>query len=137
LPLQTTLRQWSDRKKKVTAPLFNSYIFVFAFEHDIARILTIPGMAWNIRHEGKPAVLSDHELELIRRFLSTGLFVETSAIDPDEMRLGDRVQVIDGPLAGVKGFVTSDDGSQRLLVEIESIHQVIRVQIPAYLLKKT
>jgi transcriptional antiterminator RfaH len=28
LPLQKVLRQWSDRKKKVEVPLFNSYIFV-------------------------------------------------------------------------------------------------------------
>ena len=28
LPLQKTLRQWSDRKKKVSIPLFNSYVFV-------------------------------------------------------------------------------------------------------------
>jgi transcription antitermination factor NusG len=28
LPLQKVLRQWSDRKKKVELPLFNSYIFV-------------------------------------------------------------------------------------------------------------
>jgi transcriptional antiterminator RfaH len=30
LPMQQVMRQWSDRKKKVTVPLFNSYIFVFA-----------------------------------------------------------------------------------------------------------
>ena len=28
LPLMTTIRQWSDRKKKVEVPLFRSYLFV-------------------------------------------------------------------------------------------------------------
>jgi hypothetical protein len=27
-PLITQVRQWSDRKKKVVVPLFNSYVFV-------------------------------------------------------------------------------------------------------------
>jgi transcription antitermination factor NusG len=27
-PTQTTLKQWSDRKKKVTEPIFKSYVFV-------------------------------------------------------------------------------------------------------------
>lgn len=26
-PLITTIKQWSDRKKKVTSPLINSYVF--------------------------------------------------------------------------------------------------------------
>ena len=28
LPLQTVIKQWSDRKKKVEIPLINSYVFV-------------------------------------------------------------------------------------------------------------
>ena len=27
-PLVTTIKQWSDRKKKVEVPLINSYVFV-------------------------------------------------------------------------------------------------------------
>ena len=29
VPLMKTMRQWSDRKKVVEVPLFNSYIFIF------------------------------------------------------------------------------------------------------------
>ena len=28
-PLVTVVKQWSDRKKKIQIPLFNSYVFVF------------------------------------------------------------------------------------------------------------
>ena len=30
LPTITVIKQWSDRKKKITEPLFRSYIFIFA-----------------------------------------------------------------------------------------------------------
>ena len=32
-PTVTTVRQWSDRKKKVEVPLFNSYVFVLSLIH--------------------------------------------------------------------------------------------------------
>src|SRR5690349_11156140 len=78
LPTQKVMRQWSDRKKKVEVPLFNSYIFVRDFDHKIAEILKTPGVAWNIRHNGKPAILRQEEFELIQRFISTGYFLETT-----------------------------------------------------------
>ena len=67
LPLQKVMRQWSDRKKKVEAPLFNSYIFVLEVEYKISMILQTPGVAWNIRFNSKPAVLRTQELETIER----------------------------------------------------------------------
>src|SRR5690242_5763495 len=76
LPLQTVVKQWSDRKKKVVTPLFNSYIFVQTYEHEIPSILATPGLSWNVRYNGKPAELRQEELELIIRFVSTGLFIE-------------------------------------------------------------
>ena len=135
LPLQTSVRQWSDRRKKIISPLFNSYIFVRAFEHDISNILTIPGIAWNIRYNGKPAVVLEAELALIKRFLATGLFIETDVVNTNFQR-GDKVKVIDGPLVGMTGRLSTDVKDQKFMVEIESIQQVIRVQIPAYLLEK-
>lgn len=39
LPTHKVLRQWSDRKKKVEVPLFNSYIFVKDIEANISEIL--------------------------------------------------------------------------------------------------
>src|SRR5690606_15969941 len=77
LPMQKVMRQWSDRKKKVDVPLFNSYIFVKDQEFRITDILRIPGVAWNIRHNGKPAILRQEEFELINRFITTGYFLES------------------------------------------------------------
>src|SRR6185369_3363320 len=77
LPVHKVMRQWSDRKKKVEVPLFNSYIFVFESEGKIQDILQAPGVSWNIRHNNKPAVLRQEEKEIIQRFVSSGLFIET------------------------------------------------------------
>lgn len=133
LPMQTVMRQWSDRKKKVAVPLFNSYIFVKDHEYRISDILSIPGIAWNIRHNGKPAVLREEEFQLINRFITTGYFLEATG-DVATFRVGDRAKIIDGPLAGLTGMLTGTDKNQRFNVLLEGIQQVIQVQMPASLL---
>lgn len=136
LPLQFVIRQWSDRKKKVEAPLFNSYIFVKSLEHEIQDIVTVPGVSWNVRYNGKPAVLRNNELELIKRFIDTGLFIETSSYTNEQLQAGDKVIVRDGALNGVEGTIQGEAKNQRFIVCIESIQQVIKVQLPVYLLEK-
>jgi transcriptional antiterminator NusG len=135
LPMQKVMRQWSDRKKKVEVPLFNSYIFVKEADHRIPVILQTPGVAWNIRHNGKPAILRDAEFELIQRFITTGYFLETSG-EIESFQVGDRAKVIDGPLAGISGVLTGQDKNQRFNILLEGIQQVIQVQLPASLLTK-
>lgn len=135
LPMQKVMRQWSDRKKKVEVPLFNSYIFVKDFDHRIADILKTPGVAWNIRHNGKPAILREDEFSLIHRFITTGYFLETNG-DVASFAVGDRAKIIDGPLAGLTGVLTGQDKQQRFNILLEGIQQVIQVQMPATLLEK-
>lgn len=135
LPTQKVMRQWSDRKKKVEVPLFHSYIFVREQPHRIPEILQTPGIAWNIRHNGKPAILRQEEFDLINRFITTGYFMETSG-EVESFEVGDRARVVDGPLAGVTGMLTGRDNNQRFSIMLEGIQQVIQVQLPASLLVK-
>ena len=135
LPLQNVVKQWSDRKKKVQIPLFNSYIFVRDHESQIGKILqTIPTISWNIRHNGKPAVLRDQEMDTIRRFLETGLTLETQPID--NLNTGDKVEVMDGPLRGSVGILTGDFNEQKFSIVIETIDQMLTANLPKHILKK-
>jgi len=133
LPMHKVLRQWSDRKKKVEVPLFNSYLFVKDIEANITEILKVPGVSWNIRHNGKPAVLQAREQETIKRFIETGLTLETQAIQ--ELEKGQQVQVMDGPLKGQLGEVESNYNDDKLYVTIESLGQQVMVSIDKGLLK--
>jgi transcription antitermination factor NusG len=133
LPLQKVMRQWSDRKKKVEIPLFNSYIFVFDSEDKIPFIVQTPGIAWNIRHNNKPAVLHPQELETIQRFLSSGFFLESGA--GEKFYPGDSVEVIDGPLKGMLGTLIKTPDGDRFTVALESIGQTILVRLDSRTLK--
>lgn len=133
LPMQKVMRQWSDRKKKVEVPLFNSYIFVLTASPFVQDVLQVPGVAWAIRHNGKPAILQDKEYKTIQRFLETGLSIDIlPAADVEE---GDWVKVMDGTLKGAVGQVASKNPG-RFMVLLEAIGQVMRVEIKPELLKK-
>ena len=134
LPLQKVIRQWSDRKKKVELPLFNSYLFVYDIEANIPEILKIPGLSWNIRHNGKPAFLREKELSSIKRFIESGLTLEIgSAQDLDK---GDQVKIMDGPMRGAIGFLSGEYNDQKFTIELEAIDQVMKVSVDKRLLKK-
>ncbi len=134
LPLQKVLRQWSDRKKKVDVPLFNSYIFVHDLEANIAEILKIPGITWNIRHNGRPAFLREQELATIKRFIESGLTIEIDTVE--DLEKGDQVKIIDGPLRGAIGYLSGEYNDKKFTIEIESIDQVMKVSVDKRLLRK-
>ena len=135
LPLQKVMRQWTDRKKKVEVPLFNSYIFVAIPEHEITSILEVPGVSWNIKHNGKPAVLHPRELETIKRFIETGLLIEASS-ELEKFSVGDWVKVTDGPLKGARGLLVDSHNKHFFSMLLESIGQVITVQIDPQIMRR-
>lgn len=134
LPLNKVLRQWSDRKKKIEVPLFNSYIFVKDVEANIVEILKTPGVSWNIRHNGMPAVLREKELTTIKRFLESGLTIDISSTE--NLEKGDKVKILDGPMKGAIGFLSGEYSDQKFTIELESIDQVMKVSVDKGLLKK-
>lgn len=135
LPMHKVVRQWSDRKKKLEVPLFNSYIFVKDIEANIQEIVRVPGISWNIRHNGKPAILQEKEYRIIERFLESGLTIEIESAQ--NLEKGDKVEIMDGPLKGAVGFLSGSYNEQKFTVEVETIDQVMKVNIDKGLLRKT
>jgi len=91
-------------------------------------------MAWNIRHNNKPAVLHSKELETIKRFLLSGLLLESMSLE--KFQTGDNVQVIDGPLKNMIGVLIKTKEGDKLTVALESIGQALLVRIDSKLLTK-
>lgn len=136
LPLQKVMRQWSDRKKRVEVPLFNSYIFVRDTPDRIPLILQTPGIAWNVRLDNKPAVLHSHEFDIINRIIETGIAV-SSDLSVSDFQTGEWVEVQEGNFRGLKGkFLHTSDGGHRLMIAIESIGQNLFLSIDPAAVRK-
>jgi transcription antitermination factor NusG len=69
-PLKKTEKQWSDRKKVVEEPLFTSYVFVRINETEKSVVLMTDGILNFVYYIGKPAIIRDEEIDIIKKFLS-------------------------------------------------------------------
>lgn len=133
LPLQETIRQWSDRKKKVLTPLFNSYIFVHISEKSYYDVLAVQGVVKFVKIGKELIPIPPEQIEAIRISL---LHYSELEISSEQLEVSDRVEVTAGPLRGVKGFVSDINGNKRLAIAIEQIGSHLLVQVPLAYLKK-
>src|SRR5271170_1144069 len=69
-PLNRVRRKWSDRVKWVEEPLFKSYVFVRIAAEEQIRVRMIAGVVNFVYWLGKPAVVKNKEIEVIRKFLN-------------------------------------------------------------------
>jgi transcription antitermination factor NusG len=101
-PLNRVQRQWSDRKKVVLEPLFRSYVFVRIPEKMQNAVREIEGVINLVHWLGKPAVIRDAEIEVVKRFMND---YENVQIEKTEVKLNDNIVITTGPLLYREGNV--------------------------------
>jgi transcription antitermination factor NusG len=69
-PTIKKVKQWSDRKRVIEQPLFNSYVFVHLDERERAKVFGVTGFVRYLFWLQKPAIVKDEEIEAIRHFLN-------------------------------------------------------------------
>lgn len=124
-PMITTIRQWSDRKKKVTSPLFTSYIFVRLKEKDRNQVFAASGVVRYLFWLNKPAIVRDEEIETIERWLNNDEFED---IEVRNFQPGERVEIQSGPMKGQKGIVKEVRRKEISLV-LESLGFVVTTKL--------
>jgi transcriptional antiterminator RfaH len=133
LPLIRTIRQWSDRKKKVEVPLINSYIFVRIVDKEYLKVLQTTGVVNIICFSGRPVPIPDWEIDNLKVML--GAEVPFTA-EFSELEEGEEVIVRSGQLAGLKGTIAHIKGSHKLLIRISALSYNLVLDIdPRYVEK--
>ena len=101
-PVTKAPRQWYDRKKVATEPLFSSYVFVYASPAEQAKIKDIDGVVNFVHWLNQPAVIRQEEIDMIKRFLNE---YDHVTLERTSVNLNDRVRIINGPLMMWEGNV--------------------------------
>ena len=101
-PLNKVRRKWSDRVKLVEEPLFKSYVFVKISEEERTPVRMTDGVINFVYWDGKPAVIKDKEITVIRQFLNDH---ENVALVKIDLQLGQQVRITGGPLMDLEGKV--------------------------------
>ena len=80
-PLNKVRKKWSDRIKWVEEPLFKSYVFIRVKEEEQTQVRLLNGVVNFVYWLGKPAMVKDKEIEIIRQFLNDYREVTVSPIN--------------------------------------------------------
>ena len=126
LPTQIVTKRWSDRKKKVTEPIFRGYIFINANEKERFLALSQSAIVRCISFIGKPSIIPDWQIDSIKKMLSEAPEVFIS----DKIQIGTKVQIADGPFKDVIGVVAEEQKDKWLAVCVELIHRSVMVRLP-------
>lgn len=136
LPLQKTLKQWSDRKKWIEEPLFKSYVFVYTeLEKNFYPILNTNGVVKFISFQGKTAQVDYREIDLVKRILGD-ISLQAETLENSALEIGDEVEIIGGPLIGSKGKLLQLQGTQKVMLELSSMQQALLLSIPKEYISK-
>jgi transcription antitermination factor NusG len=125
-PLNKVLRQWSDRKKILYEPLFTSYVFVRVNDKERLSVLQTEGVFNYVSWQGKPAVIRDSEIELIKKFLLDHHNVRLEKIDID---IDDLVRIKCGLFIEQEGRVMEVLG-KTVRVALPSLGYAMLAEIP-------
>lgn len=132
LPMYKTVRQWSDRRKKVELPLFPNYIFVHTSENHRHALFSINEPIKFVSIEKKPVVVREHEIDVVRQILKAD---DLEIGIEDYFQQGKKVRITRGQLAGMEGIVLKQNGKSRLLISIDGLQKAFSINVATNLLE--
>ncbi len=126
LPLSKQYRQWSDRKVWMNLPLFAGYCFAKLVLDNSLAVLRTPGV---IRLVGtpKPEPIPVEEISAIQQACSVNRIIEPC----DYLTEGSWVEVIRGPLTGLRGQLVRKSNHHAIVIRTHLIQQAALVHIEA------
>ena len=129
LPLRKENRDWSDRQKLVTVPLFPGYAFVRSARSVALRLLVLQtaGVMGFVSFAGTAAVVPQKQIEDLQLLLAEEVPFSLYPF----LRAGQRVRIRGGCLDGVEGLLAQRDKG-KLVISIESIQRSLAIEIHGY-----
>ena len=125
LPLYRTWHRWKDRRKQVELALFPSYVFVKIEEDNKLRVLKVPGAVNLVSFNGKMAALPEREIEALRNALENDTYAEPCPY----LRVGRKVRVVRGPMAGAEGVLSRKKDTSRVVISVDVLMRSVAVEV--------
>ncbi len=127
LPYYRALHKWRNGcRVEVQVPLFPGYLFVRIRLHEQLRVLQVPNLVNLIGFGGSPVALPTEDIEALRAVLST-----LKAEPHPFLKVGDRVRIKSGCLAGIEGILLRKGTGFRFVLNVDLIMQAASVEMSA------
>jgi transcriptional antiterminator RfaH len=119
-PTKIEVRQWSDRKKKVTIPLLPSMVLVKLLAKEVDVVFDVPGAVRFLFEHGKRASVSNEEVLAMKSYLQ--MLVEKES---KTLAVGDLVKV---PLLEQEAILLSVKG-KKCLAQLKKLGAIVSFQL--------
>ncbi len=127
LPLWVRWSRWKDRRKQIATPLFPGYCFAWFPLEEKLRVLKTPGVVEIVGVNGVVEPVPPAEIEAVRSLVNGPLRYDPCPF----LEEGMTVEVVRGPLMGVRGRLLRKDRAARLVISVTLIRQAAAVEIDA------
>lgn len=132
LPLYFVPRQWKDRVKVISLPLFSCYVFIQEGLERHLEIVRTAGVHGFVSRAGLPVVIPPLEIDRIRQAVDRCASVEPCPF----INCGDRVRVKAGPLEGIEGILVRKKNFCRLVLTVELLGKSAAVEVDASVVER-
>ena len=119
LPVRKEVRFWNDRKAIIETPLFRSYVFVKNTMQNKNKVFQVEGIVKFVSFGTKPAILNEQEIDRIKKLC---VFEGKVNIEYECLEYGRKVEICEGALKGLTGFITEVNGNNNIRIQIESLN---------------
>ncbi|OBX25511.1 transcription antitermination factor NusG [Gelidibacter algens] len=123
-PTRVEIRQWSDRKKKVTVPLLPSMVLINITDKERAEVFTVHGAVRYLFWLGKPAIVPSKEVTLLQDIADK----KQQVLSTEKIGIGQEINLEEFGLTAKKGTVKYVSGNQCWVV-LHNLGYVIKLKI--------
>ncbi|MFC2086155.1 UpxY family transcription antiterminator [Bacteroidota bacterium] len=134
LPLTRTLKQWSDRKKWVDTPVFQSYVFVKVSCLEYYKVLAHPSALKYVCFESIATPIPEKQIEALKQVINGNLQYETTS---RKFIPGQKVTISHGPFLNYEAEIIKYNGNKKALIRIDNIGYSLILNAPNIYLKDT
>ncbi len=127
LPAFQLVRQWKDRKKVISRPLFSGYFFVRTADTNERRIavLKTPGVVQILGYGKTINPVPEDQVESIRQMLSANV----PCFAHPFLQEGSRVRIRRGALKDLEGLLVRFKNGYRLVLSVDMLCQSVATEV--------
>jgi transcription antitermination factor NusG len=133
LPIKKLARRYGRKLRHVELPLINSFVFVKIFKNQYHLVLQTQYTTGFLKFGNNLLSIPENEIQLIKRLLHEDIDLE---VVPISLEKGDIVEVVTGPLLGLRGRLLHSQGKGKMLVDLNNFGHALQITIDNQLLRK-
>lgn len=122
-PMKEEVKQWSDRKKKVSIPLLPSYVFVQIEDAKRNDVFSVNGIVRYLFWLGKPAKVKEEEIKALKELTQQ----KYTKISSRGLQPGDKMQIESGAFAGQQALI-KEIMPNKLILILETLGVLLMIE---------